>query len=687
MDAASLPTSPHPHRGRELVVVVGESEYHQQLAEAIRNNMKAPGAEEAEQAPAVVVVEDAAAAEHVGATNAVAMLIVEAGTGMPEPDAIVREIATKPGFCATRFVVVSSVKRVRGVSWLIDTGRLHWVEAADRYQDSSFHSNLAAQLTTYREISTEVPTRSALDVHRFPFSQDHSDSEIMQELLALIDEYLGVQPRIVIPEGVKLIKQGKRSTEVLLVERGTVTMVHRRKSGEPVAIHEGSTSRVIGLLTLASRRKTFFTVTTSSEVIGVHLTAEQLSSVITSQPQASRLISSLFIRSLDQRLRRSEQLQVQHFELAQQLEGERSQLAAALKNLEHTRSELVAQERLASLGSLASGMAHELNNPLAAIEHIAHALVSNLPHLLQSSPDSVWADQAIRTIESSHDAPALSARRERELKRTISELVSDPTLAHRLVVAGVQDPELVRELAGGSLGLEGAESAATIGAQLRDLSSTAERISELVSSLRSYARPDGDPVKDVDVHRGIEDTLRLVSYLLHGITIERDYGELPVISCHPSQLAQVWTNIVANAADAMTEAARTSATSDPVHIGTITVRTSVPTEGWITVAISDNGPGIPPAILPHVFEPRFTTKSGQVRFGLGIGLPLCRSIVAAHHGTMRIETGSTGTTVTVDLPINGLPEPAPPRDTLTSQPTPTLPETTSHNPADPQEFL
>lgn len=105
----------------------------------------------------------------------------------------------------------------------------------------------------------------------------------------------------------------------------------------------------------------------------------------------------------------------------------------------------------------------------------------------------------------------------------------------------------------------------------------------------------------------------------------------------------MWTNILTNAAEAIVEAADQKP-------GVITIRTSEPTPGWLRVEITDNGPGIPDSILPRIFEPRFTTKSGQVRYGMGIGLGVTRTIVGRHHGTMRIHTGADGTTVVVDLP-------------------------------------
>ena len=112
----------------------------------------------------------------------------------------------------------------------------------------------------------------------------------------------------------------------------------------------------------------------------------------------------------------------------------------------------------------------------------------------------------------------------------------------------------------------------------------------------------------------------------------------------PGQLAQVWTNLLTNAAEAMQDTGVGS---------TVTIRTSAPEPGWVEVDIIDDGPGIPGERLEQLFEPRFTTKNGQVRFGMGIGLSVCRSIINKHHGTIALESSPRGTQASVRLRING----------------------------------
>lgn len=479
------------------------------------------------------------------------------------------------------------------------------------------------------------------DPHLHIFDVPYTDRELVEEILGSIEDALGPQPRLTIPEGTTLTHRGKPASTVTFVLRGKVALIHDSVAAAgDVTLHEASTGRVIGLMSLTEGGNAKTTARTTSEITCVQLTIEQFKTVVEQRPTTSLLAAVLMIRSLDMRLRRADELHVEHVQLSAELEKERAQLATALTNLEEARTQLVSQERLVSLGSLAAGIAHELNNPLAAIDRTADYLFSDVLALLSSVPDQKWADQATGTIRAALESTSLSAREERALKKEMAEALGDPTLAQQLILAGIHDPELARQLKRRSgMGLDQVGNAASIGTHLRNLSSASTKITSLVASLRSYARPDGDPITGVDLHTNIDDAIRLLSHKLRDTEVTREYDEVPAIECQPGQLAQLWTNVLSNSAEAPASA--------------ITIRTSTPHEGWVRIEIIDNGPGIPPHILEHIFEPRFTTKSGQVRFGMGIGMGISLSIVGKHHGTMRVTSqtkGTTGTTVTVDLP-------------------------------------
>ncbi len=596
----------------------------------------------------------------------VVIVLAGVGPGSPTADEMVRPLADLPQCEHTRFMVLTESLELSGVEWLTDNGHLDWVGYAPDLEPEVFLQDVDAQIHRFKE--HQKPT-SYFSVSSL-FDNPHSDGFIVERVLEQIEQSLGPQPRIRLPRGTRLTTKGRWVEEVTIVIKGRVALLHETPLGDEIVMHEESTGRIIGLLAVSEGRRALLDAVTSTDVIGVRLTVEQLNAAITGHPDITLLVATLFIRSLDRRLRRAEALHIENAELSEQLEKEREQLATALFNLEEARTELTAQERLASLGALSAGVAHELNNPMAAIKRISEYLGDDVTTLLEGAPGKRWSTEALQALNDGMNAPALSTKAERQLRREFAEVVGDPQAASNLVIAGLRDPALVKRLnRRHGITLADAEKAASIGTQLRNLRSASTRITELVSSLRSYARPDTMTSADMNLHQNLDDALRLLTHKLDGVEVVREYQDLPEIEGHEGQLAQVWTNVVSNAAEAIVEAAQdsppppepervqTTTGSIPVvqqasePLGNIIIRTSSPKPGWVRVEIVDDGPGIPSHILPHVFEPRFTTKSGQVRFGMGIGLGVARSIVGKHHGTMRICTSDEGTTVVVDLPI------------------------------------
>lgn len=654
----------HPHNGdaqaqqsQPWAIIVGQDEYAIQIGRLLRDNLgdicrfhRFSTVEEAAAGLGYFIDEETGLLEADGDEDdslldgPIALLIAMVGAAGPSGDQMLRPLARCPRLRPTRFIVVSTELEVTGIDWLTDYGSLDWVGYAPGLHTEPFLASMREQVALYYDHleSAAIPHLSSL------FHQPHSDIEIVEKILNRIEAALGPQPRVTWPPGVRLTTRGAWVEEVTLILSGSVALIHEGPSAD-IVMHEESTGRIIGLLAVSEGRRAMLNAVTTSEVTGVRLTVQQLNSAIRFQPDIALWVSNLFIRSLDRRLRRAEELHIENVELSEQLATERAQVASALSNLEDARTELAAQERMASLGTLAAGMAHELNNPTAAIGRIASFLAQDVEALLQTAPNGRWAGAATKAIEDGLKAPTLSTKAERALRRTLTELTGDRAVAQRLVLAGLRDPEMVKQLGRkGRISLDGALQAASIGTQLRSLRSASTRIAELVSSLRSYARPEEQTVSNMDLHESLDDAIRLLTHKLKGINVTRRYGEVPGIEAHPGALAQVWTNILTNAAEAISES--TAEVPDGKTIGTIKVRTSVPKPGWVRVEIIDDGPGIPQEVLPHIFEPRFTTKSGQVRFGMGVGLGVCRTIVSRHHGTMRIRSSPKGTRVIVELP-------------------------------------
>ena len=489
---------------------------------------------------------------------------------------------------------------------------------------------------------------------------NHSNDRLTAELIAACEAVLGPRPRLRLPPGVRLAHQGQVVDAVCVVVSGAVALTRHTRVGE-VTLHHATTGRIVGLVSLATQGRAYVTATTTTDVELILLSIEQLDRALRENPATEQTLAALIIGSLTTRLSRSEVLQVEKIELAAAVEAERAQATQALEALEQARLELLAQERFATLGELAAGVAHELNNPVAALEGANAHLREDLASLLAGHPDG---EMVLSTAAHARTRPAASTRQERAARRALEAVVGDRELARRLVSLGLDadsDPQRVRDLAGDPRRLATALAAASVGRQERNVALATKRIRGLVSALSTYVRPEGEMVQDVDVREVLEDSLRLTAHRLRDVAIERDYAEVGAVPGRAGELAQVWTNILSNAADALAGAgagapaagagdAPDGGAGEPSDFAPRLVIAVASEPDGVRVDVTDNGPGIDPQVLPRIFEPRFTTKHGRVRFGLGLGMGLAKSVVDAHGGTIAVDSRPGRTRVTVRLP-------------------------------------
>jgi signal transduction histidine kinase len=319
------------------------------------------------------------------------------------------------------------------------------------------------------------------------------------------------------------------------------------------------------------------------------------------------------------------------------------------------------RERLAALGTMAAGLAHELNNPAAAAQRSASDLAealdvigATLRELTEAGIEREEAariadlrEQALHRCRQGGPLSALDAADAEDEMRDRLEALGVPDafkVAEPLAAAGVDQDWLdqVHEVAGPGTVAAVRSIAASLSAQrlVSDLRESTERMSSLIAAVKAYAYMDRGGVVQADVHEGLETTLKVLHYKLKHtqIEIKREYDrELPKVTIYGSELNQVWTNLIDNAIDAVGKE------------GTITLRTQRDAD-CILVDVADTGPGIPEDVRPHVYEPFFTTK--DVGKGTGLGLDTARRIVEErHNGSLTFDTGEQGTAFHVWLPL------------------------------------
>jgi signal transduction histidine kinase len=339
-------------------------------------------------------------------------------------------------------------------------------------------------------------------------------------------------------------------------------------------------------------------------------------------------------------------------ELTKRLVGLMSDRIREVTRLEQQR------DRLASLGKLSAGLAHELNNPASAAKRAASQLRDILKKIRDASLELGRQDLSsaqkleIEKLEASftqQDVVPPDALTISDLEDQIDSLLrSHGQNDLWLLAAGLArrniKPEVVESLFANLDGdtaraaLVRIAASVEVASLLHEIESSTSRISDLVGAIKEYTYMDQSPVQNIDVVKSLETTLTILNHKLKkGVVVQRDYQRVPLlVNSFGSELNQVWTNIIDNAIDAMHGK------------GELRIRT-YRDDGCVVVDIGDNGPGIPSEVEPHIFEPFFTTKG--VGEGTGLGLDTVQRIVRKHRGNIQVSSKPGDTRFKVWLPL------------------------------------
>jgi GAF domain-containing protein len=303
---------------------------------------------------------------------------------------------------------------------------------------------------------------------------------------------------------------------------------------------------------------------------------------------------------------------IQQAELLKQTRKQAEELTQAIQSLQESQTQLIQGEKMASLGQLVAGIAHEINNPISFI-------LGNVTHLSNYVYDLL---ALISCYQQEYPQPTEFINA--EMQRVDFEFLQSDMF-------GV----------------------------LKSMANGAERIRQIVLSLRTFSRLDEAQMKPVKLHEGLDSTLMILEHRLHGnhlrpsIKITKDYGQLPEIECYAAQLHQVFLNLLSNAIDAIEIAIQQGlrSNSEADNNPEITIKTQLEDAQWVTIVITDNGVGIAPELHDRIFDPFFTTKAvGQ---GIGLGLSTSYQIITnRHQGELKVTSQEDiGSTFVIRIPV------------------------------------
>ncbi len=452
------------------------------------------------------------------------------------------------------------------------------------------------------------------DLRKSPLFEGLSDDELQQ----LMDNAEPVSLRA----GEVLMKQGDPGNTAFVVVNGELEVT--KQSGQSkIRIDVRNPGDVLGEMALLSQAPRSATVTAVTDCETLCISKEVFDNLLSTSTSAAKAVL--------------------HWTMAR---------------LSQNDALLHQQERMAALGTLSAGLAHELNNPAAAAQRSASDLSKTLvklqvlTHRMESTAfresQADWLDVFMQDASRRFSSPLKFDALERielvdQLQTWLeaNSIASAWEFAPAMVNFGWNSEEL--EKLKGSVCFDLAIEWLGIGCMtvglLQEVQQATGRISQIVQAMKSYTYLDQAPLLEVDVHEGLENTLVIMQHKLkNGVMIKRDYStNLPRIEAYASELNQVWTNIIDNAVDAMSGK------------GEITLRTYE--DGHhVIVEIIDNGPGIPDEIQSRIYEPFFTTKAPGK--GTGLGLHISHDIIAnRHHGQLLVESKPGETKFKAVLPI------------------------------------
>ncbi|MDW6003767.1 ATP-binding protein [Vibrio mangrovi] len=430
-----------------------------------------------------------------------------------------------------------------------------------------------------------------------------------------------------------LTREGEENQFLWFITKGEVALFKQDELGHEREVVRHQKGNLVGGMSFVTGEPSFSTAITLTKTHVIKLDRDVFAKVMHSNSQLLPLFTNLLLRHFNRRLQRS---------ITTKLE-----LQKTLESLETTQQQLVEREKLAVLGQLVAGVAHELNNPVAAILRGAETLAEQIQWIFNTHT-TAFTEQAATLLHHSMTVSPISTSEERQRIKELETKLPDRSLAKKLVKLNLDnDDDLIEQLntdkTQATAYVHQLEHYMRTGTSLRSVLICAQRIADMVKGLKSYARTDDERYLTVNIHEGLEDTLVIFENRLKRHHLIKEYADTSLVYGQPTALQQVWVNLLSNAIDAL-----------PEQNGQIEIQTRITEHEqrpYLCVTVADNGIGIPDELKEKIFELNFTTKK-EGNFGLGIGLSVCQQIIQQHQGWIELDSRvGEGTAIHVYLPL------------------------------------
>ncbi|MGR2766979.1 ATP-binding protein [Photobacterium ganghwense] len=585
----------------------------------------------------------------------VAMVICDNDLGADKGVDFLIALAQYPASQQARSVLLNDKPQLDVIMQAVNEGRLHYC-LNKPWSQQELRQVLIKELTSFilkhpdedwLRYSQVLDHRRILNAHierqmnrfRSGFIQDTStldDASLAKQVSDALHEFFAGndedRARRTYSEHHLLTQEGEPNRFLWFITEGEVALYKKDEHGCRHEVVRVGPGHLVGGMSFVTGENSFSTGVTLCQTSVIKLDRNLFNKVMHSRSELLPLFTNLLLRNFNRRLQGSIKTELR--------------LQQTLKSLDEAYHQLIEKEKMAMLGQLVAGVAHELNNPVSAILRGSDTLKQTIGKLTHTSLSEINQERGHIIMQRAMQSRPLSTSETRQRAKDLEPAVGDRQLARKAVQMGIDDADhlnqwLLPQKGDLAMVMGEWEHYYQMGNFLRSINVCAQRIADLVKSLKSYARQDDETLHSVDIHEGLEDTLVIFENKLKRHTLIKEYAQLPPLTCQPIALQQVWTNLISNALDAITEPgeirvitrlSQPFASKNPNAPGA-----AQPEQAAIEVVIEDNGKGIPPEEQQKIFELNYTTKR-EGNFGLGIGLSVCQQIIHQHNGTIRVES-------------------------------------------------